>query len=222
MCGRKTLTKGRLEIIEELSIEEWDDTLNWEPSYNIAPTQITPVMLNHGKRSIHPMRWGLIPFWAKDTSIGSRMINARSETISEKPSFRNLLPKKRCIVVSDGYYEWKRLNGRKIPCYIRHPGKKLLPMAGLYDTWESPNGQSVQSYTVITTSPSPQLSEIHHRMPVILEPDDLDVWMDIRNHPPDEVLPLLKSYTPPLEVYFVSDFVNNVRNNSSECIRKTG
>ena len=115
MCGRKTLTKGKIEIIEELFVDEWENDFDWKPSYNIAPTQMSPVLLNDGKRKVKPMCWGLVPSWAKDKTIGAKMINARSETLGEKPSFQSLIYQKRCIVISDGYFEWKREGRKKSP-----------------------------------------------------------------------------------------------------------
>jgi len=129
MCGRKTLTRDMQSIIEEMAIEDWLDKDRYSPSYNISPTQQSPVLIDDGKRYVQPMRWGLIPFWAKDMKIGSRLINARSETLLGKPSFRNLVPKQRCVVITDGYFEWE--GSTKTPYYIKHPENKLLPMAGL-------------------------------------------------------------------------------------------
>ncbi|SVC96196.1 uncharacterized protein METZ01_LOCUS349050, partial [marine metagenome] len=147
MCGRKTLTKGKIEIMEELFVDEWEDDFDWEPSYNIAPTQISPILLNDGKRKVKPMYWGLVPSWAKDKTISAKMINARSETLGEKPSFQSLIYQKRCIVISDGYFEWKREGSKKIPYYIRDPDGKLLPMAGLWDEWIDKQEKRWLTYT---------------------------------------------------------------------------
>ena len=220
MCGRKTLTKGKIEIMEELFVDEWEDDFDWEPSYNIAPTQISPVLLNHGKRKVKPMYWGLVPSWAKDKTIGAKMINARSETLREKPSFQSLIYQKRCIVISDGYFEWKREGKKKKPYYIRDPDGKLLPMAGLWDEWVDKQGKKWLTYTVITTDPSNQINHIHNRMPVILDKPEMDLWINF-DYPPNEALTCLKPYEKLLELYPVSTFVNSPANNSNQCILPT-
>ena len=220
MCGRKTLTKGKIEIMEELFVDEWEDDFDWEPSYNIAPTQISPVLLNDGKRKVKPMCWGLVPSWAKDKTIGAKMINARSETLREKPSFQSLIYQKRCIVISDGYFEWKREGKKKKPYYIRDPDGKLLPMAGLWDEWVDKQGKKWLTYTVITTDPSNQINHIHNRMPVILDKLEMDLWINF-DCPPNEALTCLKPYEKLLELYPVSTFVNSPANNSNQCILPT-
>jgi putative SOS response-associated peptidase YedK len=219
MCGRKTLTKDMLAIIEELAVEEWEDPDHYFPSYNVAPTQTSPILVYSDKRIVRLMRWGLVPHWAKEASIGSRLINARAETLLEKPSFRNLVPRQRCVVIADGYYEWKKEGSVKQPYYIRHPEGKLLPMAGLWDRWVSPEGESLLSYTIITTEPCPAVAAIHNRMPVILPPPALDCWIDTLRHPLREALRLLQPYPWELTVYPVSRQVNSPRNNSPACIR---
>jgi len=204
-------------IIEELAIQEWEDPDNYLPSYNIAPTQTSPILIDDGIRRVKPMRWGLTPSWSKDMSFSARMINARSETIMEKPSFRNLLSGKRCIVITDGYYEWQKAVSGKQPYYIHHPEGRLLPMAGLWDKWLNQEGKPVLSYTVITTAPQSELAFIHDRMPVILAPENLDKWLQTTNNPVQIVLPLLQPYRGMLEVYPVSKMVNSPANNSPAC-----
>lgn len=218
MCGRKTLTRDMQSIIEELAIDDWaDDT--FEPSYNIAPTQSSPILLEkENSRTIQSMKWGLIPSWAKDESLGSKMINARSETLTEKPSFQNLVTQNRCIVISDGYFEWKRTNDGSQPFYIFHPEKKLLPMAGLWTTWSHPSGHTINSYTVITTTPQPNIAHIHHRMPVILNPVSLQDWLSCDSISSAQALQTLIPYPKPLSFYPVSSFINSPYNNSQECI----
>ena len=124
MCGRKTLTKDMQSIIEELAIEEWENPDNYIPNYNIAPTQNSPILIDNGKRIVKSMRWGLIPSWSKDDKFGARMINARIETLTEKPSYRNLISSNRCIVITDGYYEWKTNGAQKTPYYFKDPNDK--------------------------------------------------------------------------------------------------
>ncbi|NQU28749.1 MAG: SOS response-associated peptidase [Candidatus Marinimicrobia bacterium] len=220
MCGRKTLTEDMQSIIEELAIQEWEDPDNYIPSYNIAPTQTSPILIDDGSRRVKPMRWGLIPSWSKDMSFGARMINARAETIQDKPSFRNLLPNKRCIVITDGYYEWRKTESGKQPYYIHHPEGRLLPMAGLWDKWLNQEGKQVLSYTVITTTPQSELAFIHDRMPVILHRENLDQWLQTANNPAQTVLPLLQPYRGMLEAYTVSKMVNSPANNNINCLER--
>ncbi|MDP6532634.1 MAG: SOS response-associated peptidase [Candidatus Marinimicrobia bacterium] len=220
MCGRKTLTRDMQSIIEELAIEEWMNPESYFPSYNIAPTQLSPILGYSGKRIVKQMRWGLIPSWAKDKSIGSKMINARSESLLEKPSFRNLVSRNRCIVIADGYYEWHREGDKKTPYYIHHPDRKLLPLAGLCDTWKNEDGEKILSYTVITTEPTLDIAFIHDRMPVILKPTDIDQWIQHSSQSVNEALELLQPYPEPLNHHSVSTFVNSPKNNSEQCIQK--
>jgi len=205
-------------IIEELAIEEWQNPENYFPSYNIAPTQDTPVIIFNKKRRVKSMRWGLIPSWAKDQSIASRLINARSETILEKPSFKNLVPKQRCIVIADGYYEWKKSSGKSRPYYISHKENKLLPMAGLWDRWNNRQGQYISTYTVITTRPAENISHIHNRMPVILNEKDINPWLNTVDTSLGDCMNLLKPLENDLNSFEVSSFVNSALNNSSRCV----
>lgn len=218
MCGRKTLTRDMQSIIEELAIEEWENPDNYLPSYNIAPTQNSPILIYNGKRIVKPMRWGLIPSWAKDEKFGTRMINARLETLMEKPSYHNLVSSKRCIVITDGYYEWKNDGVQKTPYYFKSPDEKLLPMAGLYDVWKHPDGYLIPTYTVITKTAQDDIASIHNRMPVILPQEHLDKWLRTDNFSISEVLELAKDTNPTIEKYPVSSLVNSVKNNSPKCI----
>jgi putative SOS response-associated peptidase YedK len=219
MCGRKTLTKDMQSIITELAIEEWENPDNYLPNYNISPTQNSPILIDIGKRIVRPMRWGLIQSWAKDDKFGSRMINARIETLLEKPSFRNLLPKKRCIVITDGYYEWKNDGVSKIPYYLKNPNDKLLPMAGLYDVWQHPDGNLLPSYTIITKEAQKDIATIHNRMPVILPQEHLDKWLKTEDSSVSDALELAENSKPTLEKYPVSSLVNYVKNNSPACLK---
>ena len=218
MCGRKTLTKDMQSIIEELAIEEWENPDNYLPSYNIAPTQTSPILIDNGKRSVRLMRWGLIPSWAKDDKFGVRMINARIETVTEKPSYRNLVSSNRCIVIADGYYEWKSNGKNKTPYYLKNFDDKLLPIAGLYDVWKHPDGYLVPSYTIVTKDAQKELSRIHPRMPVILPHNHLDKWLQTENHSVSIALELAKNAEQTLEIFPVSNLVNSAKNNSPKCI----
>jgi putative SOS response-associated peptidase YedK len=219
MCGRKTLTKDIQSIIKEMAIESWRDSESYQQNYNIAPTQSSLVMVDNMGRHAKIMKWGLIPNWATDASIGSKLINARAETLLEKPSFQHLVPTQRCIVLSDGYYEWKRSNSRAIPYYIYHPEKKILPMAGLWDIWKNISGENLFSYTIITTMSNSDLKEIHHRMPVILDYKNIDPWIKVNNISVANAMSLLEPYNNKLKFHQVSTLVNSPRNNRIDCIR---
>ncbi len=205
-------------IIEELAIEEWQNPESYFPSYNIAPTKKSPVLIYDQVRKVVPMQWGLVPSWAKDRKFGSRLINARVETLSKKPSFKHLLPTRRCIVLSDGYYEWKKTGNRSTPYYIYPQDKRLLLFAGLWDRWITPEGDALQSYTIITTTPWESISHIHNRMPVILDHHHLDQWLKTRSTPLKETMKLLYPPPRPLRCHPVSSLVNSPKNNRPECI----
>ena len=203
MCGRMTLDpttkfEERFEVSNRLE--------NRTARYNIAPTQDVPVIIRNSPNRIEMMRWGLIPSWAKDQSIGNKMINARAETITEKPSFRRLLPSKRCIVPASGYYEWQATEKGKQPYYIHADAGEYLPFAGLYDIWKNPEGIEIYSFTIITTQPTINLKSIHDRMPVILEPEAEEVWLNPDVTDPKVLTPLLHPYeVKALSFYPVSD-----------------
>ncbi len=218
MCGRKTITRDMLSIIEELAIDEWQDPDNYFPSYNVAPSQRSPVLIYKDKRIVTYMYWGLITNWAKDASRAGHMINARSETVLEKPSFRNLMHRHRCIVIADGYYEWKKTETGRMPYYIHHAEGKLLPMAGLWDQWQDPEGNRRLTYTVLTTAAQSTLAHIHDRMPVIIPHACIGSWIDWKHHSARETLALLEPKPVKLSFYPVSTFVNSPKNNSSDCI----
>lgn len=175
MCGRYTLTIDIKTIAEKFGVPASLDT---SPRYNIAPTQEVVTIMRNGTSHLALLRWGLIPSWAKDESIGSRMINARAESLAEKPSFKGLLRSKRCLVIADGFYEWKQENGFKTPMYITLKNGEPFAFAGLWDQWKSPDGQQVRSCTIITTEPNDVLEPIHNRMPAILLPDAYEGWLD--------------------------------------------
>ena len=215
------MTRDMQSIIEELAIEEWEDPDHYTPSYNITPAQFSPILIQENdSRIVRPMKWGLIPNWSKDETMGAKLINARSETLLEKPSFQNLVPRNRCVVISDGYYEWQRRgSATKQPVYIHHPRGRLLPMAGLWSAWTSSAGEELLTYTVITTSPTQDIAHIHNRMPVILHPSDLDTWLDSEQNPVHAAAVLLVSYRGSLHWHLVSPLVNSPHNNSPDCIR---
>jgi putative SOS response-associated peptidase YedK len=180
------------------------------PRYNIAPTQSVIVVGDDGKRYLKPMRWGLIPSWAKDPSIGNRMINARAETLAEKPAFRAALKKRRCIIPADGFFEWQKLGKVKQPVHIVLKSREPFGFAGLWENWKSPEGEEILSCTIITTEANELLEAVHDRMPVILTRNTEAAWLDPKIQEPEKLLPLLKQFSADqMEYYPVSREVNS-------------
>ena len=225
MCGRFSLTSNLDDLQARFDFEARD--LVYGPRYNVAPTQSVLAVVNdegnRGRNRAEMMRWGLIPFWAKDPSIGNRMINARAETVAQKPAFRNALQKRRCLVPADGFYEWKKeLNG-KTPMYIASRSREPFAMAGLFETWKSPSGELVRSCTIITTTPNSLMEAIHNRMPVILSKEAEATWLDLEVENSDALTPLLVPYpADAMEAYAVSTLVNSARNDFPECLLPAG
>lgn len=223
MCGRYSLTAD-FQVIEDRFGEATFDITKYEESYNIAPSQMVLSVVNDGsKNRLGFLKWGLIPPWAKESKIGFKMINARSETVHEKPSFREAFKRKRCLVIADSFYEWKRTDDRKIPMRIKMKNNELFAMAGLWESWKSPEGETIHSCTILTTTPNELMSNIHDRMPVILKLSDEQKWLN----PELNTLADLKKFLVPLEegrleAYEVSDKVNSPKNNSPELIEKIG
>lgn len=218
MCGRFSLAATSDEIAQHFELETVPDL---SPHYNIAPSQTVAtvvVLKDKSHRQFQQMRWGLIPSWAKDSKIGNRLINARVETVTEKPSFRNSIRRKRCLIIADGYYEWQKQPGGKQPYYFQLRGQPFA-FAGLWDTWKTSDGEIV-SCTLLTTDASEQVSPVHHRMPIIVPPRTYSQWLDPTLTNPDEVLPLLESdIYQGLTSHPVSFKVNSPINDSPECIR---
>lgn len=219
MCGRFTLTldPGELqELYPDLIIPQ-----KFSPRYNIAPSQPVAVLPNTGTSELDYFVWGLIPSWAKDPAIGQRMINARAETLAEKPSFRTSFRRKRCLIFADGFYEWQQTPGKsKQPVYIQLKDQKPFAFAGLWDTWFSPDGSEIRSCTIITTEPNQLMREIHNRMPVILPEASIPGWIDPNEQKPESLSSMLIPY--PSEKMIarpVSKFVNNPANDSPDCIK---
>jgi putative SOS response-associated peptidase YedK len=223
MCGRFTLTATVDQLIDRFDIEFFLQEEAYNPSYNVAPSQSVLAVINDGARNkMGFLRWGLIPPWAKDMSIGYKMINARAETLIDKPSFQNAYKKKRCLIVADSFYEWKRIDSKtKIPMRIKLKSNELFSMAGLWENWKSPDGKSIYSCSVITTSPNELVQDIHDRMPVILKPEDEKYWLDPSITDTTKLNPLLKPLDHDLmEAYEVSPLVNSPKNNSIKLIQK--
>jgi putative SOS response-associated peptidase YedK len=221
MCGRYRLSR-RKQIVEEYFDCPSED-LDWVPRYNIAPTQTVPVIRQHPKepeRKLSLMRWGLVPAWVKDPSVGASMINARSETASTKPAFRDASKSRRCLIPADGFYEWVRTARSKQPYCFEVNGGDLFAFAGLWDGWKDPNGKWIRTCSILTTTPNAVTSAVHDRMPVILDSKDFDLWLDPGMQNVAEVSALLKPYDGRLmRCYPVSTRINHVANDDEECSR---
>ena len=217
MCGRFTLTTDLEDLAERFSFQAAN--LSVKPHYNIAPSQQVLTVIGGDERHVGLLRWGLIPSWAKDSAIGNRMINARAETVAEKPSFRRALQKRRCLVLADGFYEWKAEGKKKTPMYIALTDHQPFGFAGLWETWKSPEGETIHSCTIITTTPNTLMESIHTRMPVILPRDAEAAWLDRSLEDPARLLPFLIPYAADtMDAYAVSPEVNSPRNDSPACI----
>ena len=220
MCGRFTLFTNIEEIIDRFNIQSaFND--EYHSSYNVAPTHSVLSVINDGtKNRLGYLRWGLIPSWAKDEKIGYKMINARSETIAEKVSFKNAYKNKRCLILADSFYEWKKTPERKIPMRIKLKNNAPFGMAGLWESWKSPNGM-VHSCTVITTTPNELMTSIHDRMPVILRPEDEEIWLDSSIHDTEYLKQFLKPIdSQHMEAFEVSSNVNSPKNNAPHLIER--
>jgi len=219
MCGRFTLTTDLDQVEERFSFRRTADA-SFTPRYNIAPSQPVLAVIKDGdERRAGFLRWGLIPSWAKEEAIGNRMINARAETIAEKPSFKRALQKRRCLVIADGFYEWKAEGKKKTPMFITLQSREPFGFAGLWETWKAPSGEAIHSCTIITTTPNKLMEAIHNRMPVILSREAETVWLDRTIDDPQKLLPLLAPYSDKeMTVCEVSLFVNSPRNDSPACI----
>jgi putative SOS response-associated peptidase YedK len=221
MCGRYRLSR-RKQVVEEY-FDTVSDEPNWNPRYNIAPTQPIPIIRQSPKEPVREMsliRWGLIPSWARDPSISAKMINARSETAGTKPAFRDPLTSRRCLVPADGFYEWKRAGKAKQPyCFEVNDGE-LFAFAGLWDRWKDPSGQWVKSCSILTTTPNAVTSAVHDRMPVILDRADYDLWLDPGFTDVTAVSEMLKPFDARLmRSYPVSTRINHAANDDEECAK---
>lgn len=218
MCGRFTLKGPPNQIAEMLGLVT---VPNLAPRYNIAPTQDVLALRPEadGDRHLAWLRWGLIPFWAKDAGIGARMINARADTIAEKPAFRQAFRSRRCVIAADGFYEWKTVaKGRKQPFHIHRADEAPFAFAGLWERWEK-GGEAVESCTIVTTDAPADLAAIHHRVPVILEADALQAWLDTPEEEADGLRDLLSPLPKgTLVADPVTTTVNKVANDGPECL----
>lgn len=221
MCGRYTITVTFEELLAYFALEETTAPFH-TPRYNVAPGQLIPAVINDGEQlRIGQLKWGLIPSWAKDAKLAYKMINARAETVHERPAYKGPFQRKRCLIPADGFYEWKATHdGGKQPMRIALHSRPIFSFAGLYDTWISPEGEKISTCTIITTEPNTLVKDIHDRMPVILPEEDEHKWLEHGQHP--EVLhAMLKPYdVDDMYAYPVSPRVGNVKNDSEECIKE--
>ncbi len=217
MCGRYTLTTPVGELAEEFEITGPLPEVSLR--YNVAPTQeVAAVLAEDDERHLEVLRWGLIPSWADDPGIGSRMINARSETAAEKPSFRRAFKERRCLIVADGFYEWQKTNGGKQPFFIHMKGGRSFAFAGLWESWGKYR-EEIRSCTILTTEANHLVGEVHHRMPVILPAEDYGMWLDPDLQEVELLLDLLRPYPDDeMEAYPVSRFVNSPSNDDERCV----
>jgi putative SOS response-associated peptidase YedK len=215
MCGRYAITSAPEAIRRLLGYLEMP---NFPPRYNIAPTQPIPIArVIEGQRQFALVRWGFIPSWVKDPKTFTLLINARGETVNDKPAFRNAMKRRRCLVPADGFYEWKRDGATKRPYYIRRKDGAPFAFAGLYETWIGPNGEELDTAAIVTTAANRVLTPIHDRMPVILTPDAYEMWLDTRNVDAETAAALIAPAQNELfEAYEISPLVNRVANDVPE------
>lgn len=217
MCGRYGFIPGSKDQFKKrFNVERVDFDIN--PHYNVAPGQTMPVVTHHSPNTVEEMKWGLVPFWAKDPKIGYQMINARAETVATKPSFRRSFTKQRCLVPASGFFEWKKLDGSKQPFYIRLKHAPLFSFAGLYDIWKDAEGRELKTYTIITTEPNSLLAPIHNRMPVILTEAGEITWLNEAPSPLKHVKLLRPFSAENMESFSVSKKVNNPENDTEDIL----
>jgi putative SOS response-associated peptidase YedK len=217
MCGRYAITSAP-EAIRALF--RYVEQPNFPPRYNVAPTQPIPIVrLEEGKRHFALVRWGLIPSWVKDPKNFSLLINARGESVADKPAFRAAMKRRRCLIPADGFYEWRRAGDRKVPYYVRLKGGGPLAFAGLWESWMGPNGEEMETAAIVTTRANRTLSAIHDRMPVIVPPEGFDLWLDCAKVDATTAAALIAPAREGLlEIYEVSPAVNRTANDSAKLI----
>jgi putative SOS response-associated peptidase YedK len=225
MCGRYTLKTPGTQVATLFGLAE-EPSLT--PRYNIAPTQAVPVVRvlranpETKGRELVPLRWGLVPPWADDPSVGNRLINARAETVAGKPSFRGAFRHRRCLIPADGFYEWRKEGAKKQPVYVRRKDGQPFAFAGLWEEWER-EGEVIESCAIITTEANDLMAEFHDRMPVIVRPKDYGLWLDPQVQDPALLEPLLRPYPGgEMEVYPVGRLVNDPRHEDPKCVEPLG
>ncbi len=220
MCGRFTQFHSAKAIAKAFQLV---DVPELPPHYNIAPTQAISAVLQPApqtERQFRFLRWGLIPSWSIDATIGARLINARAETVAEKPSFRSAFRHRRCLIPADGFYEWQRQDGQKQPFYFHLQDHQPFAFAGLWEQWQSPDGKVLETCTILTTAANEILEPVHNRMPVILPPEDYNTWLDPELQTASQLQPLLRPYpSDQMVAYPVSRAVNRTSVDDSNCIQ---
>lgn len=224
MCARFVFVNGRAvrDQFGAVPLPGLSDFEEYPGSFNLAPTDpVVAIAIREGIRGASFYQWGLVPSWANDPSIGQKLINARSETVAEKPSFRGAFKYRRCLIPADGFYEWRGSKGNKQPFYIHQPEGRVMAFAGLYETWERMEGY-LETVTILTTEANREMRELHDRMPVVLDQRDWDMWLDPSLREPTRLLPLLRPLADgSLEMYPVGVAVGNPRNEGAELIART-
>ncbi len=217
MCGRYAITTP-LEAMERLFNFE-GQLVNFPARYNVAPTQDVPIVrIEEGRRRLAMVRWGLVPHWSRDMPKDKPLINARSETVAEKPSFREAFRRQRCLVLADGFYEWKRTDSQRFAFYASPFDGNMFAMAGVWDIWRAPTGEDVESVAIVTTAATGRTSEIHHRMPLVVTPSDYDEWLNCEGAPP---LHLLEAAPQDFfDITPVSSLVNRIANDGPELLNR--
>jgi putative SOS response-associated peptidase YedK len=218
MCGRYRLSRRKQLVAEYFDAVPAED--EWNPRYNIAPTQSVPVVRQNPQKPVRELsllRWGLVPWWATDPSTGFKTINARSETVSTSASFRDPFRSQRCLIPTDGFYEWQRIGKSKQPYCFEVGNCELFAFAGLWDRWTDPRGEVIESCAILTTTPNTLLQDIHNRMPVILSLDNFDSWLSTSVRDTNSMLKLLVPYAGSMRRYPVSTRLNRVENDDADC-----
>jgi putative SOS response-associated peptidase YedK len=217
MCGRYRLSR-RKQLVEEY-FDSASDEPEWIPSYNIAPTQpVVTIRQVESTRLLSKMRWGLIPSWSTDISIGASLINACGETVLQKPAFRDCFLRRRCLIPADGFYEWKKAGTNRDPLHFGMKDDSLFAFAGIWDSWKAPSGQTIESCSILTATPNDLLADLHTRMPVILPPRHYDVWLTAPVSEAQRLAELLLPFDSRLmKRHWVSSFVNKPQNDTPEC-----
>lgn len=217
MCGRFTMNESNEAVTERFAVQE--SLFTTTPRYNIAPSQTVGVVLDNGVRCLEGLKWGLIPSWSKDAKIGNKLINARGETLSEKPSFRSAYKRRRCLIPTTGFYEWQKQGPQQGPLFIHLQDRQLFGLAGLWEEWQAPDASIVRSFTIITVAPNHFMDAIHNRMPAILRPEDEKVWLDPTLEDTTALQALLQPYSnEAMAAYPVSKHVNSPANDDAQCI----
>jgi putative SOS response-associated peptidase YedK len=218
MCGRFTVQVGTPDLADLFGAVPVGESL--KPSFNVAPGQFVPVVIQEGDGlCLASFKWGLVPSWAKDPAIGNKLINARAETVAEKPSFRQAFMKRRCLILADGFFEWKSEGGRKVPYHITLTDRSVFAFAGLWERWKSPEGIEIRSCVIITLAANDFMRPIHHRMPAILSAGAERAWLDPGQTDVQGLLAMLAPYpSAAMKAVAVSAAVNSPRNNSPQCL----